>query len=70
MAESKPSFADLPHRRIKSVIDYFIENGIEADRLFSNPIGSSEPNEEILADDDDELKMAKNRRVMFKVIIK
>jgi hypothetical protein len=44
---------------------YMIENGIDEKRLISTPKDEKEPNEEILEDDDEDLKLAKNRRVMF-----
>jgi outer membrane protein OmpA-like peptidoglycan-associated protein len=70
LAIKKPVFAELGKKRIRATMEYLIENGIEESRLISTPKDESEPNEEILPDDDPELKMAKNRRVMFKVIQK
>ena len=69
-AQKRPAFADLSNKRIKSVIEYFIENEIDINRLIATPKDEVEPNEEITLEDDDALKMAKNRRVMFKVITK
>lgn len=65
LASKKPLFADLANRRIREVMKYMIENGIDEKRLISTPKDEKEPNEEILEDDDEELKLAKNRRVMF-----
>jgi len=65
LAIKKPLFADLSNRRIREVMKYMIENGIEEKRLISTPKDEKEPNEEILEDDDEDLKLAKNRRVMF-----
>jgi len=65
LATKKPLFADLSNRRIREVMKYMIENGIEEKRLISTPKDEKEPNEEILEDDDEDLKLAKNRRVMF-----
>jgi outer membrane protein OmpA-like peptidoglycan-associated protein len=67
LAVKKPLFADLANRRIREVMKYMIENGIDEKRLISSPKDEKEPNEEILEDDDEDLKLAKNRRVMFKV---
>ena len=65
LATKKPLFADLANRRIREVMKYMIENGIDEKRLISTPKDEKEPNEEILEDDDEDLKLAKNRRVMF-----
>ena len=65
LASKKPLFADLANRRIREVMKYMIENGIDEKRLISTPKDEKEPNEEILEDDDEDLKLAKNRRVMF-----
>lgn len=65
LAAKKPLFADLANRRIREVMKYMIENGIEEKRLISTPKDEKEPNEEILTEDDEDLKLAKNRRVMF-----
>lgn len=65
LATKKPLFADLSNRRIREVMKYMIENGIDEKRLISTPKDEKEPNEEILEDDDEDLKLAKNRRVMF-----
>lgn len=67
LAQKKPLFADLANRRIREVMKYMMENGIEEKRLISSPKDEKEPNEEIMDDDDEDLKLAKNRRVMFKV---
>lgn len=67
LATKKPLFADLANRRIREVMKYMLENGIEQNRLISTPKDEKEPNEEILEDDDEDLKLAKNRRVMFVV---
>jgi outer membrane protein OmpA-like peptidoglycan-associated protein len=69
-ATKKPAFADLSNKRIRAVMEYMIENGIEKERFIATPLDEVEPNEEILAEDDEHLKHAKNRRVMFKVILK
>jgi outer membrane protein OmpA-like peptidoglycan-associated protein len=69
-AIKKPAFADLSHKRIRAVMEYMIEQGIDKSRFIATPTDEVEPNEEILAEDDEHLKNAKNRRVMFKVIQK
>ncbi len=65
LAVKKPLFADLANRRIREVMKYMIENGIDDKRLISTPKDEKEPNEEIIEEDDEDLKLAKNRRVMF-----
>ena len=47
--------------------EYLISKGIEASRIISSPASKSEPNENSSETDDEDLKMAKDRRVMFKV---
>jgi len=65
LATKNPLFADLSNRRIREVMKYMMENGIDEKRLISTPKDEKEPNEEILEEDDEDLKHAKNRRVMF-----
>ncbi len=65
----RPAFADLAHKRIRSVMEYMISEGIQKERFIATPTDIVEPNEEILAEDDEHLKNAKNRRVMFKVVL-
>ena len=63
----KPEYANMAEKRTNSVVQYLVEKGITEDRLISSPEGSSIPNEENMEGDDDDLKMARNRRVTFKV---
>lgn len=65
----RPAFADLAHKRIRSVMEYMISEGITKERFIATPTDVVEPNEEILKEDDEHLKNAKNRRVMFKVVL-
>jgi len=65
----RPAFADLSHKRIRSVMEYMISEGIQKERFIATPTDIVEPNEEILPEDDNHLKNAKNRRVMFKVVL-
>ncbi|NDF61112.1 MAG: OmpA family protein [Crocinitomicaceae bacterium] len=66
-ASKKPAFADLTKFRVKAVAEYLISKGIESNRIISTPASKSEPNENSSETDDEDLKMAKDRRVMFKV---
>lgn len=63
----KQDYADMSNKRINAVILYLTENGIEEGRLIPSPQGSEIPSEEIYEADEPDLKMAKNRRVTFKV---
>ncbi len=67
VAEEKPVYADMDSRRVSMVANYLVDNGIAESRLIMSPQGDSTPSAEIMADDDDDLKMAKSRRVEFKV---
>jgi len=63
----KSAYADMGNKRINEIIVYLKSKGIQESRFISSPAGSSEPNENIIEGDDDDLKLAKNRRVSFKV---
>lgn len=63
----KPQYADMASRRVNAVIVYLTEKGVEESRLIPSPQGNESPNEEISETDEPDLKMAKNRRVTFKV---
>jgi len=63
----KTQYSDMATKRVNAVVLYLTEKGIPESRLIPSPQGSDVPNEEITATDDDDLKMAKNRRVTFKV---
>ncbi len=63
----KPQYAGMANNRVNAVYNYLKEKGINESRLIAAPQGSSVPNTEIFETDDEDLKMAKNRRVTFKV---
>ena len=63
----KSAYADMGNKRINEIIVYLTAKGIQESRFISSPAGSSEPNENITESDDEDLKLAKNRRVSFKV---
>jgi OmpA-OmpF porin, OOP family len=67
LAAKKPYYADMDKKRIATVTEYLKEKGIDAGRIKSSGKGSGEPSSEIVETDDDDLKMAKNRRVEVKV---
>ena len=60
-------YADMDVKRIGAVMKYFIDAGIDESRLMSNPKGAEYPNGDINSMDDEDLRMAKNRRITFKV---
>lgn len=67
MAEKKPYYAEMDKKRIAAVTAYLVEKGIDASRIKSVAKGNVEPNPEVSETDDEDLKMAKNRRVVVKV---
>lgn len=64
----KPQYANMADKRTNAVIQYLTEKGVEESRLNSASQGSNVPNEENVESDDPDLKMARNRRVTFKVL--
>lgn len=67
LAAKKPYYADMDKKRVAAVSAYLVEKGIAESRISSNTKGSAEPSPEIVESDEDDLKMAKNRRVQFTV---
>ncbi|TNF46655.1 MAG: OmpA family protein [Bacteroidetes bacterium] len=63
----KEMYADMASKRVNEVMSYLMDKGIEEGRMIPSSQGSSEPSDEIEEGDDDDLIMAKNRRVTFKV---
>lgn len=61
-------YANMDEKRIQKVKEFFLENGIPENRIKTKSMGDSYPNEEITEMDSDDLKMAKNQRVTFKLI--
>lgn len=58
-------YADMDNKRIGTVMIYLKEKGIPENRMIITRKGSTVPNEEITEEDDEDLRMAKNRRVTF-----
>ena len=58
-------YADMDNKRVGVVMKYLMEKGIAEGRLIAAQKGSSKSNVEIQEGDNDDLKMAKNRRVTF-----
>lgn len=67
LAEKKAYLANLDAQRVDAVIDYLKSKGVNVTRIKKENKGSSEDSPEITSSDDDELKLAKNRRVNFTV---
>jgi outer membrane protein OmpA-like peptidoglycan-associated protein len=63
----KPQYANMAEKRTNAVIQYLVEKGISEDRMNASPQGNTLPNEENMDSDEEDLKMARNRRVTFKV---
>jgi len=63
----KPQYANMAEKRTNAVIQYLVEKGIAEDRVNASPQGNTVPNEENVDSDEEDLKMARNRRVTFKV---
>lgn len=60
-------YADMDTKRIGTVMEYLVSKGIEKTRLIASPKGDQMPNPEITEEDDEDLSLAKDRRVTFKV---
>ena len=58
-------YADMDNKRIGVVMKYLMEKGVSEGRMIAAQKGSNKPNIEIQEEDNDDLKMAKNRRVTF-----
>ncbi len=60
-------YADMDNKRIGAVMQYLMEKGISNAQLIPSQKGSESPNTESEEGDDEDLIMAKSRRVTFKV---
>lgn len=67
VGEEKPLYANMASKRVNAVILYLTEKGVPEASLIPSVQGSESPNGEIVETDEEDLKMAKNRRVTFKV---
>lgn len=61
-------YAEMDEKRISKAKEFLLEKGIPENRIKTTVLGDSYPNEEITEIDSDDLKMAKNQRVTFKLI--
>lgn len=67
VGEEREAYKDLDARRVNAAINYLKEKGIAENRLIATAMGSTEDSDEIAPEDDEELKMAKSRRVTFRI---
>ena len=68
VAEQNPDLTNMARKRAEAIKSYFVRQGIDETRIVVESNGSAEESLEIQIDDDKEVRDAKNRRVMFKVI--
>ena len=66
-AEENPLYEGMDQKRIEIAKRYLKDKGIAEDRIISTPMGSSGDNSEILETDDEDMKNAKTRRIIFRV---
>lgn len=64
----KTQYSGMAEKRAEAVITYLKSKGIDPARLVAVIKDSAIPNDEISETDDNDLKMAKNRRVTFKAL--
>jgi outer membrane protein OmpA-like peptidoglycan-associated protein len=67
VGEEKTQYSDMSNKRISSVMKFMAAQGVEESRIIPSSQGSSNPNADIRAYDEEEIAQAKNRRVVFKV---
>ena len=67
--QEKEAYANMDSKRTDAVIEYLMEKGIQENRLVAVEKANTETNTtEIIDTDENDLKMAKSRRITFKVI--
>ena len=64
----KTQYSGMAEKRVDAAIAYLKGKGIDANRLISVVENSAIPNDEISEADDQDLQMAKNRRVTFRAL--
>lgn len=60
-------FADMDNKRIGVVVKYLMDKGVAENRMIVSRKGHTVPNKDSEGELDEDLRMAKNRRVTFKV---
>ena len=68
VAEQNQELVNMARQRAEAIKNYFVKQGITEDRIDVDSNGSTISSLEIQSDDDNEVRDAKNRRVMFEVI--
>ncbi len=68
VAEQNQELTNMARKRAEAIKSYFVRQGIDETRIVVLSNSSAEPSLEIQSDDDKEVRDAKSRRVMFKVI--
>ena len=68
LADQNQELVNMARQRAEAIKSYFEREGISEDRLVVVPNGAKVNSIEIQSDDDNEVRDAKNRRVMFEVI--
>jgi outer membrane protein OmpA-like peptidoglycan-associated protein len=68
VAEQNQELTNMARKRAEAIKSYFVKQGIDETRIVVLSNSSAEPSLEIQSDDDKEVRDAKSRRVMFKVI--
>jgi outer membrane protein OmpA-like peptidoglycan-associated protein len=68
VAEQNQELINMARQRAEAIKNYFVKQGITEDRIDVDSSGSTISSLEIQSDDDNEVRDAKNRRVMFEVV--
>jgi OmpA-OmpF porin, OOP family len=67
-AIENPLYEGMDSKRIEMVVRYLKDKGIDESRIIKSPMGNEGENPEIQETDDEDMKMAKSRRVIYKVV--
>ncbi|MES2590136.1 MAG: hypothetical protein V4622_14240 [Bacteroidota bacterium] len=68
MSVENPLYVDMDVKRIDMVARYLKDKKIPENRIIKKPSGVDLENPEIIETDDEDMKMAKSRRVIYKVV--
>jgi outer membrane protein OmpA-like peptidoglycan-associated protein len=68
VAEQNQELTNMARKRAEAIKSYFVKQGIDETRIVVDSKGATEASIEIQSDDEKEVREAKSRRVMFKVI--
>lgn len=68
MAAENPLYENMDQKRIDVVVRYLKDKGIAENRIIHKPMGADGENPEILETDEEDMRMAKSRRIVYKVI--